>query len=166
MDDATLPATHGDAALMTALRAVAPTENKARDAFDTWSTVQLLGWPKARGLYHHVTWYRRLALLRRAGIGTPVRPYGKKGLQTANSREALTFSDCQRLVGAPFAITDPWDRECYPAGTTGTVSAVLFRDGAWSFELAYDGSPGGHEFVPVRTLFERCSVSEGGPDAG
>jgi len=76
-----------------------------------------------------------------------------------------TFWDLYRHVGRRFTITDAWEPEFYPGGTTGYVDALLFRDGLWHFELWYDGVPGGADQLPIEHVLSRCTFSKGGPDA-
>ena len=151
--------------LLAALRSVTPSEGQARAAFMTWLAAQASGWRQARKLLTRSTWYRHLEALHAVGVPVPMRAYGPKRGAGTSSGACTTLADCHRLVGQPFVVTDAWEPEFYPDGTTGHVTALLFRDGRWCLELAYDGSPGGHEHVPIGKALKRCAFSEGGPDA-
>lgn len=161
-DAMALPAPSGPD-VVAALRAVAPSRGQALAAAATWAAAQTLGWDGARLLRTTRTWYRHLDLLHRAGFPVPLRPYGDK--RPAAGTNCTTLADLYALVGDRFVVTDPWEPAFYPEGTTGHVSALFFRNGRWLFELAYDGSPGGHEHVGIGRFLHRCAVAEGGSDA-
>jgi len=151
--------------VLAALRAVAPSEGLARAAACTWAAAQSLGWTSARVLRTKATWYRHLRLLHQAGLPVPLQSYGEKRPAAATNAQTPTLADLYALVGRSFTVTDAWEPEFYPNGTTGTVLALALERGCWNFQLQYDGVPGGIEPIPIGRALARCTFSEGGPDA-
>lgn len=47
----------------------APTSGQGKSAYCTWAIIKNEGWEKARDMHSARTWYRNLAILRKAGLG-------------------------------------------------------------------------------------------------
>lgn len=143
---------------------VIETDALPRPVVFAWYAAQLFGWDFVRAHLPRSTWYRYLEALRVAGLTVPEN----EGLSAQQSEGessgwgALAPGQVFRLAGRRFRVVQAWEPEFYPVGTTGTVDAVMFRQGAWCLVLAPDGSPGGWEELSIADFLACTAPLEGG----
>jgi hypothetical protein len=156
---------------LAACQATARTPHEGRTAFLTWCFARACGWDLTRRTFTRSTWYRHLRICRKAGLPVPVKrrnkvvqhrltnPSGWFGAPDWETLIAFLTEQPARLyelVGQRFRITQDWD-SFYPAGTTGVVLWLQYREGSWRVECLLDGSPGGTEDLKLYRFLRSTS---------
>lgn len=126
-----------DLAVLQACEVAAGNRLSGRLAFMLWLIGTQHGWQQARMQLPRATFFRQLAILRKAGLEVPKL----RTLEAAPAPavDASPFSRLLRLPGQRFTVRKPIDAD-WPPGATGIVESVGFRELQWF--VAITGLPG------------------------
>ena len=137
------------AGVLAACERVAPKPGEGQKAALTWFAAQTMGWQAARELHTTSLWYKRLRILKAAGLPVPRRIAG------------IGYADEQRpklpeLIGRRFTVRQSWQAptlvqghpvDLLPVGSVGAVERLVIS--SEGLALGLDVAGGYEEVSPA-----------------
>jgi hypothetical protein len=124
-----------DLAPLLACEVAAGNRISGRLAYTLWLIGTRCGWQQARLQLPRATFFRQLAIIRKAGLDAPdLRAEASLNPAHAPGVDASPFSQVFRLPGQRFELTAAIDDD-WSIGDCGVVHSVLFRDLQWFVQI-------------------------------